>query len=56
LLGVLVCGPKRERMHYLNEEVEALALVAHRVGTASYVLLQRDSHTLRSEVPLAPAP
>jgi hypothetical protein len=56
LLGVLVCGPKRERIHYLNEEIEALALVAHRVGTASYVLLQRDSHTLRSDVRLAKAP
>ena len=53
LLGVMVCGPKRERTHYLNEEIEALALVAHRVGSALYVLLQRDSHTLRSEVPLA---
>ncbi len=44
LLGVLVCGPKRERTHYLNEEIEALALVAHRVGTASYVL-QRNGST-----------
>jgi hypothetical protein len=43
LLGVLVCGPKRERTHYLKEEIEALALVAHRVGTASYVLLQRET-------------
>jgi len=42
LLGVIVCGPKRERTHYLAEEVEALSLVAHRVGTALYVLLQRE--------------
>lgn len=41
LLGALVCGPKRERTHYLSEEVDALALVAHRVGTA-YELLTRQ--------------
>ncbi len=41
LLGTLVCGPKRERTHYLSEEVDALALVAHRVGTA-YELLSRE--------------
>jgi hypothetical protein len=40
LLGLLVCGPKRERTHYLPEEIDALALVAHRVGTA-YELLSR---------------
>ncbi len=41
LLGALVCGPKRERTHYLSEEVDALALVAHRAGTA-YELLVRE--------------
>jgi hypothetical protein len=41
LLGALVCGPKRERTHYLTEEIDALALVAHRVGTA-YELLTRE--------------
>jgi hypothetical protein len=41
LLGLLVCGPKRERTHYLTEEIDALALVAHRVGTA-YELLSRE--------------
>ncbi|HEX5273869.1 MAG TPA: hypothetical protein VFW34_01175 [Candidatus Rubrimentiphilum sp.] len=41
LLGALVCGPKRERTHYLNEEIDALALVAHRAGTA-YELLTRE--------------
>jgi hypothetical protein len=41
LLGLLVCGPKRERTHYLSEEIDALALVAHRVGTA-YELLSRE--------------
>ena len=50
LLGLRVCGPKRERSHYLSEEVDALALVAHRVG-AAYELLsasgprpRRDRH------------
>lgn len=42
LLGALVCGPKRERTHYLGEEVDALGLVAHRVGTA-YELLTREA-------------
>jgi hypothetical protein len=41
LLGLLVCGPKRERTHYLTEEIDALALVAHRVGTA-YELLSHE--------------
>jgi hypothetical protein len=54
LLGVLVCGPKRERVHYLSEEIEALALVAHRVGTASYVLRQRELHS--EELPQTASP
>ena len=41
LLGMLVCGPKRERTRYLGEEIDALALVAHRAGTA-YELLVRE--------------
>jgi hypothetical protein len=50
LLGLLVCGPKRERTHYLNEEIEALTQVAHRVGTASYVLKQREHEGIPAEV------
>jgi len=42
LLGVFVCGPKRERTPYLQEEIEALALLAQRVGTA-YQFLQLDA-------------
>jgi hypothetical protein len=42
LLGLIVGGPKRERTHYLSEEIDALALVAHRVGTA-YELLSRET-------------
>jgi len=38
---MIACGPKRERTHYLGEEVDALALVAHRAGTA-YELLVRE--------------
>ncbi|HET9393320.1 MAG TPA: GAF domain-containing protein [Candidatus Rubrimentiphilum sp.] len=41
LLGAIVCGPKRERTHYLAEEIDALALVAHRAGT-TYELLVRE--------------
>lgn len=52
LLGVIVCGPKHERTHYLAEEVEALSLVAQRVGTALYVLLQREGQVVRSDRPL----
>ncbi len=52
LLGVLVCGPKRERVHYLKEEIEALALVAHRVGTASYVLQHGECHAVNTPISL----
>jgi len=50
LLGVLVCGPKRERTRYLHEEVDALALVAPRVGTAyEFFLLDPPSLTLQHQ-------
>ena len=42
LLGVLVCGPKRERTPYLQEEIDVLALLGQRVGTA-YEFLQLDA-------------
>ena len=52
LLGLLVCGPKRERTHYLSEEVDALALVAHRVGTA-YELLSRERPAAAAGIDIA---
>ncbi len=52
LLGVLVCGPKRERTHYLTDEFDALALVAHRAGTA-YELLSREVRPAGPEIDLA---
>lgn len=42
LLGFVVCGPKRERTHYINEEVDALSALTHRVGTA-YEQLSREA-------------
>ena len=52
LLGFIACGPKRERTHYLSEEIDALALVAHRVGTA-YELLSRAAPEGIAEVDIA---
>lgn len=47
LLGIMCCGPKRERTRYLAEEIDVLALVAHRVGTA-YEFLSRDRTPVRT--------
>lgn len=47
LLGIVCCGPKRERTRYLAEEVDILALVAHRIGTA-YEFLSRDRAPVRA--------
>jgi GAF domain-containing protein len=34
LVGFIVCGPKRDRTHYLPEEIETVTALAHRVGSA----------------------
>lgn len=34
LVGFIACGPKHDRTHYLPKEVEALAALAHRAGSA----------------------
>src|SRR5579883_215480 len=34
LVGFIACGPKRDRTHYLPEEVETLSALAHRAGAA----------------------
>jgi hypothetical protein len=52
LLGLLVCGPKVERTHYLGKEIDALALVAHRAGTA-YELLSREVRPAEPAIDLA---
>ncbi len=34
LVGFIVCGPKRDRTHYLPDEIETLMTLAHRAGSA----------------------
>lgn len=46
LIGFIVCGPKRDHTHYLPEEVETLALLAHRAGTAYVLLTSRTEPSL----------
>lgn len=50
LVGFIACGPKRDRTHYLPDEVETLSLLAHRTGSA-YALLTLAAAT----PPLIPA-
>lgn len=50
LVGFIVCGPKRDRTHYLPEEVETLAMLSHRVAS-SYAWL-----TMVSTAPLLASP
>jgi len=38
LVGFIACGPKRDRTHYLPEEVQTLSVLAHRVGSAFALL------------------
>ncbi len=42
LIGFVICGPKRDRTHYLPEETETLALLTYRTGSA-YALLTLTS-------------
>ena len=42
LIGLLVCGPKLERTHYLGDEIETLAHLALRVATAYAFMLQEQ--------------
>lgn len=51
LVGFIVCGPKRDRTHYLPDEVETLSALAHRAGSAYAWLTMRP---LDSGVMLAP--
>ncbi len=51
LVGFIVCGPKRDRTHYLPDEVETLAALAHHTGSAYAWLTMRP---LESPVSLAP--
>ncbi|HEY1976675.1 MAG TPA: GAF domain-containing protein [Candidatus Baltobacteraceae bacterium] len=50
LVGFIVCGPKRDRTHYLPEEVETLTMLSHRVAS-SYLWL-----TVVSTAPLLSSP
>ena len=42
VVGFIACGPKRDRTHYLPGEVEALAALAHRSGSAYLWLTARQ--------------
>ncbi len=53
LLGFLCCGPKPDRTHYLRDEVDALALLAHQVGIATAWLEPLAMNT-RSIAPVYP--
>jgi hypothetical protein len=46
LVGFIACGPKRDRTHYLPEEVATLELLAHRAGTAYVLLTSRAEPSL----------
>lgn len=43
LVGFIVCGPKRDRTHYLPEECDTLVMLTHRVGSAFAWLTMRPS-------------
>lgn len=51
LVGFIACGPKRDRTHYLPDEIETLTLLAHRTGSA-YALLTLAA----ANPPAMPAP
>lgn len=48
LVGVLVCGPKRDGEAYAPDESEALAALAHGVGTALDTLSNRNDSIIAS--------
>jgi hypothetical protein len=50
LVGFIVCGPKRDRTHYLPEETDTLTMLSHRVAS-SYLWL-----TLVSSAPVLASP
>lgn len=50
LVGFIVCGPKRDRTHYLPGEIDTLTMLSHRVAS-SYAWL-----TLASNAPLLSSP
>ena len=45
LVGFIVCGPKRDRTLYLPDEIETLATLAHRTGSAYAWLTFRGAAT-----------
>lgn len=52
LVGFIACGPKRDRTHYLPEEVQTLSSLAHRVGSAFALLTLAG--TIATRMPAAP--
>jgi hypothetical protein len=56
LVGFLACGPKRDRTHYLPDEVDALSTLAHRTGSAyAWLTLREQSSPELSHIPAAGA-
>ena len=47
LVGFIVCGPKRDRTHYLRDEIDTLATLAHRAGSAYLWLTLRPDESGR---------
>jgi hypothetical protein len=43
LVGFIACGPKRDRTHYLPDEIETLSTLAHRAGSAYGWLTMRPA-------------
>lgn len=47
LVGFIVCGPKRDRTHYLPDEIDTLSTLAHRAGSAYLWLTLRPDENAR---------
>ncbi|HTU69609.1 MAG TPA: GAF domain-containing protein [Candidatus Baltobacteraceae bacterium] len=54
LVGFIVCGPKRDRTHYLPDEIDTLTTLAHRAGSAYLWLTLRPDETGRALPTLHP--
>ncbi len=52
LVGFLACGPKRDRTHYLPDEVDALSTLAHRTGSAyAWLTLREAAPPVLTQIP-----
>ncbi|HTA39274.1 MAG TPA: hypothetical protein VK760_09370, partial [Candidatus Acidoferrales bacterium] len=55
LVAIIVCGPKVDRTHYGEREIESLSQFAHRVGTAYAWLAETATHGATSDLNQAAA-